>query len=156
MAKPSIDLIRALRNTAGKLERSSDYQWGHMGSCNCGFLAREVTKLNKHEIHERAMHRHGDWNEQLNDYCPTSGWPMDDLISELLKAGLSIDDLKHLERLSDPTILGHVPSGKKYLRHNHKADVVEYLAAWAGMLENEMAETIRLKEIMDLEETVHV
>ena len=81
---------------------------------------------------------------------------MDDLISELLKAGLSIDDLKHLERLSDPTILGHVPSGKKYLRHNHKADVVEYLAAWAGMLENEMAETIRLKEIMDLEETVHV
>ncbi len=47
------------------------------------------------------MQRYGDWNEQLNDYCPTSGFPMDELISEMMNFGFDRDDLKNLERLSD-------------------------------------------------------
>jgi glutaredoxin-related protein len=69
MEKPSLPLIMAIRSAAVKLESSTIYQWGHMGACNCGFLAQEVTKLTKEEIHARAMMRHGDWTEQLNDYC---------------------------------------------------------------------------------------
>ena len=60
MAKASEDLIQSLRVTARNIERNSTYQWGHMGACNCGFLAQEVTKLTKDEIHRRAMERHGD------------------------------------------------------------------------------------------------
>jgi hypothetical protein len=100
MARVSTHVIEALRNTTAKLEQSNEYQWGHMGSCNCGFLAQEVTHLSKKEIHTRAMMQHGDWSEQLNDYCPTSGLPMDDVISELIAFGFDSDDLKHLERLS--------------------------------------------------------
>ena len=70
---PSV--IQLLRSTAQELEVCSDYQWGHMGSCNCGFLARNITPLPKNEIHSFAMQRPGDWSEQLNDYCPGSGLP---------------------------------------------------------------------------------
>lgn len=142
MAKPGLKLIEALRKTARALQKSSDYQWGHMGSCNCGFLAQEITKLNKNEIHSRAMQRFGDWNEQLNDYCPTSGLLMDDLISELLHAGLDIEDLKQLEKLSNPEILKNLPSGKRHLNHNIKADVIQYFNTWAKLLEEEMTQSI--------------
>jgi len=154
MAKPSVELIQALRNTAKRLESSPDYQWGHMGSCNCGFLAQEITKLSKHQIHSRAMQRYGDWNEQLNDYCPTSGLLMDDLISQLLDAGLDIDDLKKLEKLSDKSILDNLPSGKKHLSKNSKNDVIDYVNAWADLLEEKMINDIHLSKEIFINETV--
>ena len=146
MAKPSIDLIQALRNTAKQLKNSAHYQWGHMGSCNCGFLAQELTRLTRDQIHSRAMQRYGDWNEQLNDYCPTSGLLMDDLITHLLEAGLDIDDLKHLEMLSDPHVLRHLPSKRLYLTRNVQADVVEYLKTWAKMLEEQLIDSVDIEK----------
>lgn len=74
MARASFEIIQALRNTAQTISKSTTYQWGHMGLCNCGFLAQEITHLRKEQIHTRAMQRHGDWTEQLNDYCFTSGY----------------------------------------------------------------------------------
>jgi hypothetical protein len=142
MAKPCPEVILALRATAKQLESSSSYEWGHMGACNCGFLAQTVTSLKKEEIHRRAMQGRGDWNEQLNDYCPTSGLPMDDLISELLHAGFDSEDLKHLERLSSPTVLRSLPLGSRDFHHNIKADVVQYLRAWAALLEMQWLTTI--------------
>ena len=145
MAKASFELIAALRQTATNLQKGAPYQWGHMGSCSCGHLAQELTRFNKAEIHQRALlSRSGDWNEQLIDYCPTSGLPLDDVISELLRAGLDIDDLKHLERLSDPQILHQLPSDERYLRHNHRNDVVKYLQSWAQLLENRLLSDIKI------------
>ena len=149
MAKANLDLIQALRNTAEVLAYSPNYQWGHMGSCNCGHLAQEITKLNKTEIHNRAMQKYGDWNDQLNDYCPTSGLLMDDLISELLAAGLDIDDLKHLEKLSDTRVLRTLDSSNRYLKHNRRDDVVLYLRAWADMLESEVLNEVKLSELVE-------
>jgi len=60
---------------------------------------------------------------------------MDDLIDELVAFGFSTDDLKHLERLSDPEVLKVVPSDQAPLKHNVKADAITYLNAWAGLLE---------------------
>jgi hypothetical protein len=144
MARSSLQLIDALRATARKLNDSNLYQWGHMGACNCGFLAQEITRLRKEEIHTRAMQRHGDWNEQLNDYCPTSGLPMDDLISELLAFGFDIDDLKHLERLSDPKVLQTLAPDTRNLTRNIKADVVLYINTWADLLEAQLLNNIQL------------
>ena len=140
MAKATWEVIAALRSTAERLAKSADYQWGHMGSCNCGFLAQEVTHLKKDEIHKRAMQRYGDWNEQLNDYCPSSGLLMDNLISDLLSFGFDISDLKNLERLSDPAILQSIPPETRNLRHNNKADVILYFHQWATVLEDEMSD----------------
>lgn len=145
MAKASSDIIEILRNTAKALETSTDYQWGHMGSCNCGFLARQISRKEKKEIHQYAMQKQGDWSEQLNDYCAGSGMLMDDLITLMLDAGFDADDLKHLERLSDPYVLNALPDKKRGLRHNVKQDVILYLKMWANVLETKMMEAIVLR-----------
>jgi hypothetical protein len=147
MAKASIELIEILRKTANKLEQSQVYQWGHMGSCNCGFLAQEITHLRKDEIHNRAMQGYGDWSEQLNDYCPTSGLPMDDLISEMIAFGFDADDLKNLERLSDKRILQQLPLEARNLHYNYKHDVVKYLRTWATMMEEDLISKIKLHDL---------
>lgn len=137
MASARPELIEALYATARMLEKANDYQWGHMGACNCGFLARQVTTRSREEIHNRALLRCGDWLEQLNDYCPDSGLPMDELIDLLISFGFSLADLKHLERLSDEKVLARLPGGKRHLYYNVKDDVMLYLRTWASMLEDE-------------------
>ncbi len=152
MAQASEDLIDVLKKTALHIDKSPNYQWGHMGACNCGFLAQEVTKLTKAEIHRRALERHGDWTEHLNDYCPINGLPFDDVISELINFGFDSDDLKHLEKLSDPKILRTFPLSERNLHHNAKQDVVKYLKAWVAILEDELvsAVTFELPEFVPL------
>lgn len=147
MAKARFELIQALRTTARKIENNSSYQWGHMGLCNCGFLAQEITSLTKDEIHRRAMLRHGDWSEQLNDYCPSSGLPMDDLIDQLVSFGFSLEELKHLERLSHPSVLDRLPVETRHLSHNVKADVIIYFNTWADLLEETLLNSISLNEL---------
>lgn len=138
MAIPSIHLISSIRKTIQKLKNGTAYQWGHMGACNCGNLAQELTKLSKDDIHRVALQGHGDWNEQLREYCPSSGFPMDTMISQMLEAGLTLDDLGNLENLSDPKILARIePKRRHSLRRNVKEDVIVYMVAWADLLETE-------------------
>ncbi len=144
MARLNIDTIIALRNTANQISKSADYQWGHMGACNCGFLAQQVCKISKEEIHRKAMQGHGDWNEQLNDYCPSSGLPMDELISSLLNFGFTTDELKKLEKLSDQHLLFRLAPEKRNLKHNNKEDVVLYLQTWADLLEEKLLDRMEL------------
>ncbi len=141
------ELIQTLRSAARKINQSTTYQWGHMGLCNCGFLAQEITKLTKEEIHRRAMERHGDWTEQLNDYCPTSGFPMDDLITELIDFGFTREELQHLEKLSNPEVLKWIPPSERNLKHNTKKDVVRYLNTWAQALEDQLLASIKISDL---------
>ncbi|MEM8964472.1 MAG: hypothetical protein AAGD38_23500, partial [Acidobacteriota bacterium] len=105
MARPHPDLIEALRSTARRLENGAEYRWTHMGSCNCGHLAQTVTKLSRAEIHRMALEKAGDWQRQVIDHCPTSGYPMDHVIAALLDLGLNREDLARLERLSSTEVL---------------------------------------------------
>ncbi|QCK16016.1 hypothetical protein [Mangrovivirga cuniculi] len=139
MARPNKSLINALRKAAEKLNESDKYQWGHMGSCNCGFLAQEITNLNKGEIHTYAMQKYGDWTEQAMDYCTDSKQPFDLIINTMVNEGLTIEDLIELERLKNKEVLKRIPN-KDYLRHNKKDDVVKYMNAWADLLEEKLLE----------------
>jgi myosin heavy subunit len=150
MAIVSITVIEALRTTISNLEKGASYQWGHMGSCNCGNLAQVITNKNKAEIHQSAMRRHGDWNEQLFDYCPTSGLPIDHIIDEMIAFGFTKQDLAHLEKLSNPLVLQNLPLEKRYLKHNIKTDVILYLKTWASYLENQLIENISIKDAVSL------
>ncbi len=135
MAKANPRLIEAIEKTIFKLSNGAPYQWGHMGACNCGNLAQELTHFSKAEIHQYAMERHGDWNEQLLDYCPTSGFPIDMMISKMLEFGLSLDDLANLEKLSDPTILNRIPKEKRdQINKNSREDVILYMEIWSKIL----------------------
>lgn len=151
MARPTPELIYALRQTARNLKNGAHYQWGHMGGCNCGNLAQQLTKLNKGQIHQYAMQRYGDWNEQVDDYCPTSQMPIDLLISEMINAGLQLEDLKHLERLDDRRVLARFPVEKRFLKHNIPIDVIAYMEAWADSLEEELLAKITLPAISEFD-----
>jgi hypothetical protein len=147
MARSSVHLVAAIRQTARRLAQGDNYQWGHMGSCNCGHLAQTITHYSKGRIHGAAMWRHGDWREQLRDYCPQSGLPLDEIIDYMIDYGLSTDDLTHLERLSDPKILAMLPPKGRNLKHNVRDDVVLYLHIWANLLEEELLPEIQIQQI---------
>jgi len=150
MSNNCVELIDAVKKTIIKLKKGAPYQWGHMGACNCGNLAQELIHLSKEEIHRHAMEKSGDWNDQLIDYCPDSGYPMDLMISKMLEKGLKINDLRHLEKLSDPEILRKIPSHKSNkLEKNNLQDVILYFETWLEMLENQWIEaSINSDDIM--------
>ncbi len=138
MAIASRPLVRALLDTAQRLEGGASYRWTHMGACNCGHLAQTVTKRSPAEIHRVALEKAGDWHQQVLDHCPASGLPMDDIIEALLAIGLDRDDLAHLERLCDPAVLQVLPLGQRSLDHRRREDVVRYLRAMALRLESSL------------------
>ena len=138
MAKPTSRLINALRQTAKRLRSGAAYQWGHLGSCNCGHLAQTLTNYSKGEIHTAALARHGDWGEVSEEYCPNSGKKIDEIIETMLIAGLNIEDIEFLENLSDPKVLSRMKVNALGLRHNVKLDVITYMEEWSNMLESQL------------------
>jgi len=135
MALASMALVDALRSTAARLAANASYAWGHLGMCNCGHLVQTLCAIPPARIHRIALERTGDWEQLANDYCPTSGHAIDDVITELLQAGLTIDDIGHLEKLDDPRVLAALPGGHRWLRRNDRAGLVAYLRTWAGLLD---------------------
>ena len=139
MARPTPDLIRALRKTAMRLRVADDYQWGHMGACNCGHLAQEITNLPRRKIHASAMERVGDWEAQANAYCPDSGYLIDDIIAAMLDLGMTRGDIRDVERLSNDAVLRRMPASLRYPQRHNRAHVAIYLQTWADMLEEQLS-----------------
>lgn len=131
----SESLPAALRATAARLAAGSTYQWGHHGQCNCGHLVETVCGLAPPQIHRLALERDGDWEALANNYCPTSGYAIDDVITQLLALGMTTKAIAHLERLDDPRVLRRL--GVRALRHNVREDAVAYMNALAALLDEE-------------------
>ncbi|MEM0575787.1 hypothetical protein [Flavobacterium polysaccharolyticum] len=138
MAVPNLKVIQALRETATQIATSGRYEWGHMGSCNCGHLAQNITSFTRAEIQQFALQKRGDWSEQVIDYCPTSGYPMDLIIGRMIEFGFTQSDLRQLENLSNPEILAK--AGVTSFNRNVMSDTVKYMNAWADLLENQWME----------------
>lgn len=141
MARPSRTLIAALRVTAARLASGARYQWTHQGACNCGHLAQTLTRRSRDEIHRLAIEKAGDWGEHALEHCPTSVYPIDHVLSEMLEAGLELSDVTELERLSDRDVLRRMPDGGRDVDHRRREDVVRYLEAWAELLEERLLAT---------------
>lgn len=139
MARPTRKLIHALHVTIESIRDGAKYQWGHMGMCNCGHLAQALTSRSQREIHAAALRRAGDWGQQAVEYCPTSGMPIDAIITEMLDAGLTLDDIDYLERLNDPRVLATLPRERRWLRRNDREDLLFYLEAWRALLSEQLA-----------------
>ena len=138
MARPSLELIYALRVTATRLARGSAYKWSDFACCNCGNLVQSVTQLSAREIYEAAFLRGGDWGEQAREFCPSSGYPIDFVLARLFELGLAPEDVKHLERLSDDRVLREL--SVRELRYSRREDVVRYLNAWSDLLARQLGE----------------
>ena len=135
MARVDPRLIEALRDTAERLRKGKAYSWTHMGMCNCGQLAQAVTQIPKEELNRMALQKAGDWGQQALEFCPDSGLPMDYVIGAMLDLGLTRQDLRHLELLSDPLVLARLPIGERDLDKRSRDDVVLYMRLLADRLE---------------------
>ncbi len=128
-------LIGVLRATANRLSQGTAYRWTNMGMCNCGQLAQTVTGHSREALNRMALEKAGDWGHQAVDYCPDSGLPMDHVIGTMFDLGLTRDDLRHLEQLSDTFVLAGLPLGQRNLDKRSRDDVVTYMRLWADLLE---------------------
>lgn len=143
MAVASARLVDALRSTAVRLRDGGVYQWGHFGMCNCGHLVQTVCVLPPQRIHEVALAGDGDWETLANAYCPTSGFLIDDILTQLVELGLTTREIGHLEKLDEPRVLAALPGGHRWLRRNSREDLVDYLETWATLLEAELPAVTR-------------
>jgi len=145
MAKASIALIEALRETARRLRGGAHYSWGHHGACNCGNLLQVLTPLTEGEILRYAHTGIGEWSELSEEYCAASNAPVTIVISKLEQAGLTPVDIHHIEYLTDRTVLHYLPGGFRWLKRNVREDVILYFEAFANMLEEKLIASVDLK-----------
>lgn len=136
MAIATAKLVTALRSTAARLASGVAYRWTHMGACNCGQLAQTVSRHSPEQIRAWALEKRGDWADQALEFCPSSGYPIDHVIEQLLALGLERSDLVHLERLSCPRVLSRLgPELRRRLSYRERDHVVAYFLAFADLLE---------------------
>jgi hypothetical protein len=140
MARANKTLIAALRTTAARLQLGAHYRWTHLGACNCGHLAQTVTHLDADAIRRYAMERAGEWADQVLEFCPTSGYPIDEILRALFELGLTRDDVAQLEKLSSPDVLRRLPVEQRVqLSFRERDHVIVYMRAFADLLEEELA-----------------
>ena len=170
MARASLRLVEALRETAARLEREETvYRWSQLAHCNCGHLTQTITGLPPRAIHEAAARHRGDWAEQARtvagvpeapDYgsrpaidegawepedlgiCPVAELEMSQIFAELSAWGLDASDVGALERLDDPEVRRRLGTHTVNFLHSDRRNVVAYLRAWAGLLEERIAERV--------------
>jgi hypothetical protein len=147
MAFANPTLIEALRSTASRLRDGAPYVWGHHGQCNCGNLAQVITPFNDAEIQAYAQSGTGEWTELAQDYCDTTGAPVELVLHKLMEAGLNPTDIHHLEYLSDRRVLQHLEGGFRWLRRNRRGDAIAYFEAFAQMLESELLDRTLAEEL---------
>ena len=145
MAKASIKLVATLRETALRLRNGANYAWGHHGACNCGNLLQVLTPLSEGEILRYAHTAVGEWTELAEEYCPTSNAPVNLVMSKLEQAGLTPVDIRHIEYLTDPEVLAHLPGGFRWLQKNVREDVIIYFETFAHLLEEQLIQSVEIK-----------
>jgi hypothetical protein len=138
MAASNSELIRALRTTAQHLADGANYEWGHMGRCNCGHLVQTITGMTDYEIVKSIDFQLGEWTEHAQDYCENTGCKVEDLFTTLAQVGFGWSDVIHLENLSDKRVLARLGGERRYLRRNSVSDVVLYMRTLTGLLEEEL------------------
>jgi hypothetical protein len=131
----NLRLAFALRSTADRLAEGARYEWGHVGRCNCGHVAQTLTDLDDRQILRIFGQDLGEWTEHARSRCADTNRDLVALFDVLHTAGMSHEDVLHLENLSDPRILARLPEDARDLRRNERSDVVCYLRAYADLLE---------------------
>jgi hypothetical protein len=145
MAKPSIELIEALRETVRRLRDGAHYSWGHHGACNCGNLLQVITSMTEGEILRYAQTGIGEWTELSEEYCKETHAPLNVIMSQLEQVGLTPVDMHHLEYLSDREVLGELPGGFRWLKRNVREDVILYFETFANLLEEQLIASIDVR-----------
>ena len=145
MAKATIELIAALRETALRLRKGAHYAWGHHGACNCGNLVQVVTNFSEGEILRYAHQGIGEWTEMAEEFCPITSAPLTLVISRLEAIGLTPTDIHNIEYLADKEVLKNLEGGFRWLKRNKREDAIAYFEAFANLLEDKMIRLIDVR-----------
>jgi hypothetical protein len=141
MARATPFLVEKLREAAANIENAGDYNWGHIGRCNCGHLVQCMTDFSAKEIFSMAQKNYVDeWTEFANDYCPSNGASVDQLMDTLISEGFELSDIHHLEYLSNPKVLKAIPGSPRSLEKGKPRNAALYMRTWAALLELELKE----------------
>ena len=138
MAKATKQLVEALRKSADRIQSGAEYEWGHVGRCNCGHLVQAVTGKSSSQIIKGFGPALDEWTEHANDYCSTTGMPVQNMLDDLADIGFYPDDVRNLEYLSDKAVLKHPDLANRNLRRNDRDDVATYMNKLADVLEEEL------------------
>jgi len=148
MARATPQFIEKLREAAANIENGRDYNWGHVGRCNCGHLVQCLTDFSAAEIYALAKKNYIDeWTEFANDYCPQNGASVDEITRVLLANGFELRDIHQLEYLSNPQVLKAIPGGPRQLQKGNARDAALYMRTWAGLLEIELKNNGRASKV---------
>jgi hypothetical protein len=147
MARPSIELINALRETAKRLRNGAHYVWGNHGACNCGNLLQVITPLDEKEIIRYAHTSPGEWTELAKEYCSSTNAPIHYVIAKLEEAGLTPTDIHNIEYLSDRQVLEQLPGGFRWLKRNVREEVIMYFETFATVLEEKLIGAVDIADI---------
>lgn len=150
-------LLAAIEHAADDIEHGAPFEWGHVGRCTVGHIAQRLAAMSDREIVAAFEQTLDQWREHAAEYfdvaigdeplattesphqkCPQVGASMRRIYRLFHLAGLDAEDIGHLEFLSDPTVLAHIPPSRRArLRRNDARDVVLYLRTMAHLLRTE-------------------
>lgn len=135
MSKLRENLVPIFEKTILRLkDPQRRYSWGHFGFCNCGHLAQTMTGLDPEYIHKKAVESGGDWSQRAREYCPDSGYEIDEIIKILVDSGLEPRDIQSLEELNDPKVLKNIPGSPQNLSRNNREHAISYLESFKSLM----------------------
>lgn len=153
-------LIKSLKLAINALKNDTIfYDWTRQESCNCGIVSQAVLGKSseivsdlfqnvighldkKFEIFNQGIddaskkkEHCSTWKDGVKFLCPIIGKSNIQIFDELTEAGLSKDDIVHLEYLENPAILrkSGIKKSKDYYRK--KENLILYLTSWIKILE---------------------
>jgi hypothetical protein len=138
-------LIAALRAAADEVEKNPDaYDWGLTTKCNCGIVAQHITGISANDLWKK-LSTVGLWRsiiaENLN--CRATGLPMDSVVTAMMEVGMSEQDFKDLEYLSNQKVLDALGiesmSNDEHCQYDDRESFIAYARKWAELLEKEEA-----------------
>ena len=119
MESKKVTLIEALTSVVTALRNNTiAYNWIKQNTCNCGLVAQAITRTGNEELsrdyiqpistplkEKKKSKFCPSWSDMVAEYCPLTGEPIAEVFKKLYEAGLTREDIGHLEYLSDPIIL---------------------------------------------------
>jgi hypothetical protein len=166
-------LINSLRTAVNALKNDIvTYNWSKQSCCNAGIVSQAVLGLSERELdllrkplfsNLEKFNRDLDdgyakiqltWKNAIKDTCPLTGKNMPKIIQELEAAGLTREDIAHLEYLENPAILkaSGIKKIKRVLRRELINTVKEQVEVkkWFGLRTvTEIKETPVYQEIYE-------
>lgn len=110
-------LINALKIAVNALKNDTVfYSWNKHASCNCGIVSQAVLGLTSEDLASKTnifvkslkdidKDIPQTWKNGIKYLCPLTGKSDIEIFNDLFEAGLSKDDIVHMEYMSNPAIL---------------------------------------------------